>query len=144
MSGARLRLSDLAGGGTGGASAGGGPAGGGPSAEGSAGGGELRHSGGAWLRAAGGAEGMSAHLGPVRTELTTAHEGLAAGTTGLSALAELGAVQESWVRRFESARHECGALAGSLRAVARAQSETNESVRSSFSPVARRTHGVER
>ncbi|MGQ4353365.1 hypothetical protein [Streptomyces drozdowiczii] len=87
---------------------------------------------------------MGAHLGPVRAELTTAHEGLAAGTAGLRALAELGAVQESWVRRFESARHECGALAGSLRAVARAQSETNESVRSSFSPVARRTHGVER
>ncbi|WP_224756536.1 hypothetical protein [Streptomyces sp. col6] len=129
MSGARLRLSDLAGGGGGG---------------GSAAGEELRHSGGAWLRAAGGAEGMGAHLGPVRTELTTAHEGLIAGTAGLSALAELGAVQESWVRRFETARHECGALAGNLRAVARAQGETNESVRSSFSPVARRTHGVER
>lgn len=129
MSGARLRLSDLAGGGGGG---------------GSAAGEELRHSGGAWLRAAGGAEGMGAHLGPVRTELTTAHEGLIAGTAGLSALAELGAVQESWVRRFETARHECGALAGNLRAVARAQGETNESVRSSFSPAARRTHGVER
>ncbi|MET7339696.1 hypothetical protein ACIOEZ_00085 [Streptomyces sp. NPDC087866] len=129
MSGARLRLSDLASGGGGG---------------GSAAGEELRHSGGAWLRAAGGAEGMGAHLGPVRTELTTAHEGLIAGTAGLSALAELGAVQESWVRRFETARHECGALAGNLRAVARAQGETNESVRSSFSPVARRTHGVER
>ncbi|WP_330452975.1 MULTISPECIES: hypothetical protein [unclassified Streptomyces] len=143
MSGARLRLSDLAGGGTGGGSAAGGSVAGG-SAGGSAGGDELRHSGGAWLRAAGGAEGMGAHLGPVRVELTTAHEGLTAGTAGLSALVELGVVQESWVRRFESARHECGALAGSLRAVARAQSETNESVRSSFSPVARRTHGVER
>ncbi|MEU2247367.1 hypothetical protein [Streptomyces sp. NPDC019224] len=129
MSGARLRLSDLAGGGTGG---------------GSAAGDELRHSGGAWLRAAGGAEGMGAHLGPVRAELATAHEGLTAGTVGLNALAELGVVQESWARRFESARRECGALAGNLRAVARAQGETNESVRSSFSPVARRTHGVER
>jgi len=133
VSGARLRLSDLAGG------SGGGSAGGGSGA-----GDELRHSGGAWLRAAAGAEGMGAHFGPVRMELTTAHEGLAAGTAGLSALAELGVVQESWVRRFESARHECGALAGSLRAVARAQAETNESVRLSFSPVARRTHGVER
>nr|WP_239079409.1 hypothetical protein [Streptomyces sp. SID7909] len=134
MSGARLRLVDLAGGGGGGSAAGGGPAAGD----------ELRHSGGAWLRAAGGAEGMGAHLGPVRGELATAHEGLIAGTAGLNSLAELGAVRESWVRRVESARHECGALAGSLRAVARAQGETNESVRSSFSPVARLTHGVER
>ncbi|WP_260697055.1 hypothetical protein [Streptomyces sp. 130] len=134
MSGARLRLADLAGGGGDGGSAGGG----------SAAGEELRHSGGAWLRAAGGAEGMGAHLGPVRMELATAHEGVLAGTAGLHSLAELGAVRESWVRRVESARHECGALAGSLRAVARAQGETNESVRSSFSPVARRTHGVER
>ncbi|MGZ2361840.1 hypothetical protein LRE75_35075 [Streptomyces sp. 372A] len=132
MSGTRLRLVDLAGGA-------GGPAGGGSGA-----GDELRHSGGAWLRAAGGAEGMGAHLGPVRMELATAHEGVLAGTAGLDSLAELGAVRESWVRRVESARHECGALAGSLRAVARAQGETNESVRTSFSPVARRTHGVER
>lgn len=62
----------------GGSAAGGSVAGG--SAGGSAGGDELRHSGGAWLRAAGGAEGMGAHLGPVRVELTTAHEGLTAGT----------------------------------------------------------------
>lgn len=129
VSGTRLRLSDLAGDG----------AGGGFSA-----GDQLRHSDGAWLRAAGGAEGMGAHLGPVRTELATAHEGVLAGTVGLSALAELGVVRESWVRRIECARHECGALAGNLRAVARAQGETNESVRSSFAPVARVTHGVER
>ncbi|WP_326659463.1 hypothetical protein [Streptomyces sp. NBC_00385] len=125
--GGRQRLSDLAGGtgpGTGGD--------------------QLRHSDGAWLRAAGGAEGMGVHLGPVRTELATAHEGLLAGTVGLSALAELGAVRESWERRFETARRECGALAGNLRAVARAQGETNETVKSSFAPVARRTRGVER
>ncbi|MFI6894602.1 hypothetical protein ACIBM4_10865 [Streptomyces sp. NPDC050256] len=87
---------------------------------------------------------MGVHLGPVRTELATAHEGLLAGTVGLSALAELSAVRESWERRFETARRECGALAGNLRAVARAQGETNETVKSSFAPVARRTRGVER
>ncbi|WP_240802791.1 hypothetical protein [Streptomyces sp. A0642] len=133
MNGVRQRLSDLAGGG-GGQAGGGGPVGGD----------QLRHSDGAWLRAAGGAEGMGAHLGPVRTELATAHEGLMAGTAGLSALAELGSVRESWERRFETARHECGSLAGSLRAVARAQGETDETVKSSFAPVARRTRGVER
>lgn len=135
--GTRLGLSDSAGDGA--ADGAGGGAGGGFSA-----GDRLRHSDGAWLRAAGGAEGMGAHLGPVRTELATAHEGVLAGTVGLSALAELGAVRESWVRRIECARYECGALAGNLRAVARAQGETNESVRSSFAPVARVTHGVER
>lgn len=123
--GGRQRLSDLGAGGAGG-------------------GDELRHSDGVWVRAAGGAEGMAVHLGPVRTELEVAHEGLLAGTAGLSALAELGTVRESWERRFESARRECGSLAGSLRTVARAQGETNETVKSSFSAVASRTHGVER
>lgn len=84
------------------------------------------------------------HLGPVRSELAAAHEGLMAGTAGLSALAELGSVRASWERRFETARHECGSLAGNLRAVARAQGDTNETVKSSFAPVARRTRGVER
>ncbi|MEW1691494.1 hypothetical protein ACIQOF_10520 [Streptomyces sp. NPDC091265] len=87
---------------------------------------------------------MGVHLGPVKTELATAHEGLLAGTVGLGALAELGAVRESWERRFESARQECGSLAGNLRSVARAQGETNEGVKSSFAPVKRRTPGDER
>ncbi|MFJ7194777.1 MULTISPECIES: hypothetical protein [unclassified Streptomyces] len=112
--GGRQRLNDLAGGG----------------------GDVLKHSDGAWLRAAGGAEGMCTHLGPVKSELETAHEGLLAGTGGLTAPAELGAVRESWTRRFEAARGECRALAGKLRDVARAQGETDESVRSAFGPVA--------
>ncbi|WP_327368912.1 hypothetical protein [Streptomyces sp. NBC_01217] len=122
--GDRERLSDLAGG------AGGGGAGAGAVRD------VLKHSDGVWLRAAGGAEGMCTHLGPVRSELAAAHEGLLAGTAGLTALAELGSVRESWERRFEAARGECAALAGKLRAVARAQGETNESVKSSFAPVA--------
>lgn len=96
----------------------------------------LKHSDGAWLRAAGGAEGMCTHLGPVKSELETAHEGLLAGTGGLTALGELCAVRESWTRRFEAASGECRALAGKLRAVARAQGETNETVKSAFAPVA--------
>ncbi|MFJ4912075.1 hypothetical protein [Streptomyces sp. NPDC088726] len=127
--GGRQRLSDLVGG---------------PGAAGGSAGDQLRHSGGVWVRAAGGAEGMAAHLGPVKAELAAAHEGLLAGTAGLSALAELGSVRESWERRFESARRECGALAGNLRGVARAQGETNETVRSSFTPVARPEWGVVR
>ncbi|MEU1124193.1 hypothetical protein ABZ371_11650 [Streptomyces sp. NPDC005899] len=117
------RLSDLAGPGAGGSSR------------------ELRHSDGPWLRAAGGADGLAAELGPARVELTVAHEGLVAGAGALKALAELAVVRESWQRRIEAARGECGVLAGSLRAVARAQGETNESVRSSFAPVTVRPGG---
>lgn len=78
---------------------------------------------------------MCTHLGPVKSELETAHEGLLAGTGGLTAMAELGAVRESWTRRFEAARGECRALAGKLRAVARNQGETDEAVRSAFASV---------
>lgn len=104
----------------------------------------LRHTAGVWSRAAGGVQAMGALFAPVRAELTAGHEGVAAGTAGLNAPAELGAVQESWVRRFEAARQECGALAGALRAVARAHGETDDAVRSSFRPAAPSTHGVER
>ncbi|MFF9685639.1 hypothetical protein [Streptomyces sp. NPDC014623] len=92
----------------------------------------LKHSVGPWLRAAGGAEGLVAHLGPVRHELATAHEGLLAGAGRLTALAELAAVRESWERRIQAAQGECGSLAAKLRAVARTQGATDETVRSSF------------
>ncbi|GAA3003267.1 hypothetical protein [Streptomyces fulvorobeus] len=96
----------------------------------------LKHSDGAWTRAAGGAEAMRTHLAPVRAELGAAHEGLPAGAGDLAALAELGAVRESWERRITTAQGECASLAGRLRAVARAQGETDEAVRSSFTPAA--------
>jgi hypothetical protein len=113
------RLSDLAG-----------PSGGGDSGR------RLKHSDGPWLRAAGGAEALVTHLGPVRSELALAHEGLMAGAGRLSALAELAAVRESWERRIKAAQGECGSLAGKLRDVARTQGETNEAVRSSFASLA--------
>ncbi|MFF2013287.1 hypothetical protein ACFVWY_30080 [Streptomyces sp. NPDC058195] len=96
------------------------------------GGGVLKHSGGPWLRAADGADGMYTHLGPVKAELETAHEGLLAANCGLTAPAELAAVRDSWTRRFEAARTECQELAGKLRAVARTQGETEEAVKSAF------------
>ncbi|MFB6816629.1 hypothetical protein ACFCV8_19020 [Streptomyces sp. NPDC056347] len=111
--------------GDGGGDGGGGSGGGG-------GGGLLRHSGGPWLRAAGGADGMYTHLGPVKAELEAAHEGLLAATDGLTAPAELAAVRESWTRRFEAARTECQELAGKLRAVARIHGETEQAVKSAF------------
>ncbi|MFG2559149.1 hypothetical protein [Streptomyces sp. NPDC048496] len=125
----RQRLSDL--GGAGGAG------------DGAGGGGRdvLKHSDGPWLRAAGGAESLHTLLGPVKTELDRAHEGVVAGTVGLEALAELGSVRESWQRRIEAARGECGSLAGKLRAVVRVQGVTDETVKSSFARAASRTGG---
>ncbi|MFF4249174.1 hypothetical protein ACFYY2_32600 [Streptomyces sp. NPDC001822] len=110
---------------------------GGPAAGGGSGG-VLRHSDGPWLRAAAGADELVAHLGPVHSELATAHQGLTPTAGELSALAELAAVRESWERRIQAARGECGGLADRLRAVAQAQGATNEAVRSSFVPEARR------
>jgi len=100
-----------------------------------AGGGDLKHSDGPWLRAAGGAEGLVAHLGPVKADLGRTHQGLTAGAGELSALAELGAVRASWERRIEDARDECRSLTGKLRAVAATQSEVNEAVKDSFGRV---------
>ncbi|MFE2022669.1 hypothetical protein ACFW9O_32025 [Streptomyces sp. NPDC059499] len=97
---------------------------------------QLRHSDGPWLRAAGGAEALRTHLGPVPSELALAHQGLTAGAGDLSALAELGTVRTSWERRIAAAQGECASLAGRLRAVARIQGATNEAVRSSFAPAA--------
>ncbi|MFB8029960.1 hypothetical protein ACFQ6U_20985 [Streptomyces sp. NPDC056465] len=95
----------------------------------------LKHSDGPWLRAAGGAEELVAHLGPVRSELALAHAGLMAGAGRLTALAELAAVRESWERRIKAAQDECGSLAATLRGVTRTQGATNEAVRSSFAAV---------
>ncbi|MFI2777773.1 hypothetical protein [Streptomyces sp. ALB3] len=99
----------------------------------------LKHSDGPWLRAAGGADELVSHLGPVRGELAVAHQGLLAGAGRLTALAELAAVRESWERRIQAAQGECGSLAAKLRDVARTQGATNEAVRSSFAGVFPRT-----
>ncbi|MFI1226911.1 MULTISPECIES: hypothetical protein [unclassified Streptomyces] len=97
--------------------------------------GDLRHSGAPWLRAAGGADHLVTHLGPVKSELEAAHRGVTAGAGALSALAELSTVRASWERRIEEARGECGSLAGKLRAVVRGQAQVNEAVRSGFDGV---------
>lgn len=96
----------------------------------------LKHSDGPWLRAAGGAEELVTHLGPVRHDLASAHGGLLAGAGRLTALAELAAVRESWERRIQAAQGECGSLAGKLREVARIQGATDEAARSSLAAVA--------
>ncbi|MFJ8254508.1 hypothetical protein [Streptomyces sp. NPDC094466] len=112
---------------------------------GAAEGGDLRHSGGPWLRAAGAADQLVTLLGPVKGELEAAHRGLiagagaGAGAGALDALVELGAVRASWERRIEEARGECGSLAGKLRAVVGGQAQANEAVKKGFDGV--RTSG---
>ncbi len=106
--------------------------------------GRLRHCDGPWMKAAGGADALVTQLAPVRSELALAHQGLMAGAGRLTALAELAAVRESWERRIQAARGECGSLAAKLRDVARTQGATNEAVRSSFAAVAVPCQGDER
>ncbi|WP_445057151.1 hypothetical protein [Streptomyces griseus] len=108
---------------------------------GTAGDGDLLHSGDPWQRAAGGADHLVTHLGPVRSELAAAHQGVIAGDGALSALAELSTVRASWERRIEAARRECGSLAGSLRGAVQAQTRTNEGVRSDFDRVKAQSGG---
>ncbi|MFJ5114303.1 hypothetical protein ACIQAD_27100 [Streptomyces sp. NPDC088551] len=122
------RLIDMTGGvpaprGGGGGDGGGAGEGGGPG---------LRHSGGPWIRAAGAAEALRTHMGPVRAEFAAAHEGLAAGTEGLGVAAVLRTVRGSWERRIEAAMGECGSLAGQLRAVAKDVGETDEAIAATF------------
>ncbi|MFJ6611524.1 hypothetical protein ACIQPT_14760 [Streptomyces sp. NPDC091289] len=102
---------------------------------GAAGSGDLRHSNGPWLRAAGGADELVTQFGPVKSELAAAHQGLIAEAGALSALTELGTVRASWERRIEAARGECGSLAGKLRSAVRGQAQVNEAVKSGFDGV---------
>lgn len=106
-----------------------------PGTSGAASGERLRHSDGPWTRAAGGAEVMRTQMAYVKAEFATAHEGVAGGGEGLSAVAVLATVRTSWERRIEAARDECGSLAGRLRAVARTQGEHDAAVRSALAGV---------
>ncbi|QXE39250.1 hypothetical protein KQY30_19405 [Streptomyces sp. GMY02] len=94
--------------------------------------GGLRHSGGPWTGAAGTVESLRTHMSLVRGEFAAAHEGAAAGTEGLGAVAVLGTVRTSWERRIESVMGECAGLAVKLRAVARDQGETETEIRSAL------------
>ncbi|MFD6531292.1 hypothetical protein [Streptomyces sp. NPDC060184] len=99
--------------------------------------GRLVHADAPWIRAAGGAEALYTHLGPVRSDLEKAHEGLSASEAAgdFAVLGELAAVRESWLRRVSTAQGECGSLTGKLRAVARGHGATEQAVRDGFGPL---------
>ncbi|MEU3184728.1 hypothetical protein ABZ707_11005 [Streptomyces sp. NPDC006923] len=104
-------------------------------------GGGLKHSGGAWTRAAEAAESLCTHMGHIRGEFAAAHEGLAAGAEGLRAAEVLRTVRMSWERRIEAATRECASLAGKMRTVVKEQGENEGAIRASFTASFARSGG---
>ncbi|MDG9716971.1 amino acid ABC transporter permease [Streptomyces sp. DH24] len=93
------------------------PGGSAPSGRENGGGGRLKHSAQPWNRAAKTADDLRSSTNTTRTALTTAHEGMVRGLTGLESLAELKGVLTSWEKRLDAVRDECESLEPTLRAV---------------------------
>ncbi|MFJ9829125.1 hypothetical protein ACIRSU_32835 [Streptomyces sp. NPDC101160] len=100
--------------------------------------GDLRHSAGPWTKAAGVAESLSTSMATARSRLTSAHQGVAAGTVGLASVGTLKTVLTSWEERLAAVKDECGSLGPALRRVAKEQGEQDVSVKAAFSGV----HGL--
>ncbi|RDG39562.1 hypothetical protein DVH02_03185 [Streptomyces corynorhini] len=103
------------------------------SASGSPAGDSLKHSDGPWTSASGTAGKLSASSDKSRVRLGLAHESVASAGSGLSAVAALVAVRQSWEERLTSVRGECDYLEGALRTVAKelgeADSDAQKAVR---------------
>ncbi|MBK0376311.1 hypothetical protein I3215_26100 [Streptomyces sp. RB110-1] len=108
-----------------------------PSSLGAEGGGtgNLKHSKGPWTSASGTAGELRTRTETSRSVLKRGHEGLQAGTTGLSSIAALKSVLTSWEDRLQAVRDECGQLAGSLLTVAKEMGESEIAVKSSVKGV---------
>ena len=104
-------------------------------ATGSAGRGNLKHTGGPWTSAARTAGDLRTSSETSRAALGPGHEGLAAGGVGLASLVALVGVRKSWEDRLKALRDECAALQGLLHTVAREMGETDIAVRDSFAKV---------
>lgn len=109
---------------------------GGSSGRAGEGGGEgLEHSGGPWTGASGAAGTLRTNSALSRNCLGPAHDGVASGLKGLSSLAALTAVRESWEGRLASVRDECHSLERTLSMVAKEMGEAEIVVKSSFNAV---------
>ncbi|MFD6973261.1 hypothetical protein [Streptomyces sp. NPDC059979] len=64
---------------------------------------------------------------------SAAHEGIAAGTTGLDATTALAAVRTSWEKRLAAVRDECGSVQSALLTVAREIGEVDKGTEAAFS-----------
>ncbi|MEU9081024.1 hypothetical protein [Streptomyces sp. NPDC048357] len=116
----RLASADAPGGGNGGGGGGGG-------------GEDLAHSGGPWSKASVAAGELRVTTAEGLGKMAAAHEGVDAGTAGLSAAAALAAVRASWEKRVAAVRDECGSVQSALRNVAREIGEIDENNRLRFS-----------
>ncbi|WP_347106025.1 hypothetical protein [Streptomyces sp. CB03238] len=96
------------------------------------GGDKLNHSGGPWTKASSTAGELRTNTETSRSSLGPGHEGIDAGTTGLTAVASLKAVLTSWEERLAGVRDECEYLTGALSKVAKEMGETDTAVESSF------------
>ncbi|WP_404957000.1 hypothetical protein [Streptomyces sp. 147326] len=102
-------------------------------APGGGGGEDLAHSGGPWSKAAVAAGELRITTAEGLGKMAAAHEGVEAGTAGLSATAALAAVRASWEKRVAAVRDECGSVQSALRNVAREIGEIDENNRLKFS-----------
>ncbi|WP_244375572.1 hypothetical protein [Streptomyces ficellus] len=90
--------------------------------------GTLTHSGGPWTSASGTAAALRTSTESSRRALRPAHEGTAAGGTGLTSVAALKTVLTSWEERLAAVRDECDHLTGTLARVAKELGETDTAV----------------
>jgi hypothetical protein len=90
--------------------------------------GTLKHSHGPWTRAAGAADDLRTSTGNARTDLSSAHDGVGSGATGLTSLGALRSVLASWEKRLGAVRDECDALGPTLRQVAQDMGEVDVEV----------------
>lgn len=97
--------------------------------------GSLKHSAGPWASASGTAGSLRTSTEKSRGRLRPAHEGVAAGAVGFSAVQALTEVLESWEKRLVSVRGECGYLDGALGKVAKEMGETDGKVEKSVRSV---------
>ncbi|MDJ1134423.1 hypothetical protein [Streptomyces iconiensis] len=95
-------------------------------------GGVLRQSRMPWRSASGVARGFGRSMSTAKEELGTSHGKLKVGTEGLSSIAVLAAVRESWETRLGDAQAECASLDVKLRNVAAAHNENDHAVQGSF------------
>ncbi|MER6201201.1 hypothetical protein ABT234_28015 [Streptomyces sp. NPDC001586] len=79
---------------------------------------DLAHSGGSWSKASVAAGELRITTAEGLGRMAAAHEGVQAGTAGLSATAALAAVRASWEERVSAVRDECGSVQSALRNVA--------------------------
>lgn len=106
-----------------------------PGGTSSGGAGGLKHSDGPWTTASGTAASLRTSTEKSRSRLGPAHEGVAVGAAGFSAVGVLTEVLESWEKRLVAVRGECGYLDGALGKVARDMGETDVKVDKSVQSV---------